>query len=390
MNALAIRNVTPVSLSASQLDLIRKTDAKDCNDVEFDQFIAVAQALGLSPLRKQISAIVFNKNDDKKRNMAVIVRIDGLRSIAARQGDYRPMATAPVIDIDPDTISPANPLGIVRAEVTVWKRDGGEWFPCVGEAYWEEFAPIKDDCEEGFRWIDTGEVWEDSGKPKKKKVANGEVVRVLEKGNWTRMPRLMIAKCAEAQALRRGWPEQLSGVYSDEEMDRAMVIEGTATEVVAHHREEMRQARLGGSEAVMLCIEFGKPLERVERGKLADRLFEIVRNADDPGFIDWFRRTNSESLKQFWAWDPGDALEWKKFAEQREHILNPTETAGPRASPTQPAKAPAASAGEDRPPSPAHFEQNVEAPEGATTGGASRPARADGRAGASQTAGGQT
>jgi hypothetical protein len=35
--------------------------------------------------------------------------------------------------------------------------------------------------------------------------------KVLDKsGRWADMPFLMLAKCAEAQAIRKGWPEDLS------------------------------------------------------------------------------------------------------------------------------------------------------------------------------------
>ena len=35
------------------------------------------------------------------------------------------------------------------------------------------------------------------------------------------MPVNQLTKCAEALALRRGWPEELGGVYVDEEMPTA-------------------------------------------------------------------------------------------------------------------------------------------------------------------------
>lgn len=308
----------PHDLTPAQITLIRKTVAKDCNQDEFDLFVAVCRRLRLDPLRKQIYAFVFSKDDLTKRRMSIITGIDGFRTIAARCGDYRPMETEPAIEYDDALKGPDNPLGIVRAVVRVWKRSADEWHPVAGEAYWEEFAPFKEDCEAGFDWIDTGEVWPDSGKPKKKKVARGEKVRVLDtSGNWGRMGRLMIAKCAEAQALRRGWPDDLSGVYAEEEMARAVVMDITASEAVSQYEEDQRQKRLGGSEAVMLCVDAGQPLERVERGKLADRLFEVVRDMDDADGIAWFLTTNKAPLQQFWAWDKGDAHQFKVFCEQR-------------------------------------------------------------------------
>jgi len=292
------------AFTPSQLNLIRQTDAKDCNDGEFNQYIEVSKALGLSPLRKQISAIVFNKNKPDKRNMAIIVRIDGFRAIAARHGDYRPMDTAPVFDTDDALKSPTNPHGIVRCEVRCWKQYGAEWFPIVGEAYWDEFAPLEKEWGEG---------------PDGRSAPTGKETL---SSTWAKMPRLMIAKVAECQALRRGWPEQLSGVYSDEEMERAIVIDGTATEVVAQHLEGQRQQRIGGSNAVMLWVADGEPLERVERGSIADRLSYIYRTARNVDELTRFRTMNEEALKQFWVWEPGDALALKRAAEERIRELS--------------------------------------------------------------------
>jgi len=95
--------------NGSQLITIRRTVAKDTNDTEFDLFMNAARSYGLDPFRKQISAIVFNKDKPDKRQMAIIVGRDGLRSIAQRCGDYRPASEPPKFEYDESLKGPHNP-----------------------------------------------------------------------------------------------------------------------------------------------------------------------------------------------------------------------------------------------------------------------------------------
>lgn len=293
---------TAGSLTDAQIALVKRTVAKDCNPDEFNLFMAAASRAGLDPLRKQISAIVFSKGNADKRQLAIITTIDGLRVIAARQGDYRPMETPPVIEYSEDAKDPAtNPLGIVSCEVRCWKKYGSEWHPVAGVAYWDEFVPLEQewayDPEQG------------------KRAPSGN--KVLKDGSpWRRMPRVMIAKVAEAQALRRGWPDDMAGLYGEEEMQRAQVID-VASEVVEEYEERQRIERVNPKEAALFVFEAGGVLERVDRGHIADRLMAHYRKLDDPQALIDFRDRNAESLKTFWAWSPGDALAVKKFAEQR-------------------------------------------------------------------------
>ncbi|MGX5827400.1 phage recombination protein Bet [Mesorhizobium sp. 43Arga] len=310
--------ITTYTHSPRQLALIQKTVPKDCNNDEFNLFVEVARAKGLDPFLGQIIPMIFSKGDANKRKMTIIISRDGQRVIAQRCGDYRPASKTPIYEYDAAIKGPINPLGIVSATVFLWKQDPktAAWFEVAGQSFWEEFAPVKTDAEGGFDWVETGETWSDTGKPKKKKIPRGEVHEVLDdSGNWCRMPRLMIAKCAEMQALRAGWPEQFTGLYDEAEMDRAKVLEMAASEIVAHEQEENRLRLVAGNDAITMSWGDGWALENVPAGEFMDRCLAFIRDSDHQTVIKW-NSANRAGLQLFWAKHPGDALELKKAIEK--------------------------------------------------------------------------
>jgi phage recombination protein Bet len=264
--------------------------------------------------------VVYNKDKADKRKVSFITGIDGFRAVAARNGDYRPDDSEPEFLTDPSLEGPSNPRGLVKATVKAFKLHGTEWHPVVGVAYWAEFAPMKEDAEDGYDWVDTGEVWPDSGKPKKKKVPRGEVVRVPS-GKWADMPFVMLAKCAESQALRKGWPEDLSGIYSPEEMDRAM-IDVTATAIVEQHEQEKRLRLVQATNSIAMLWSAGQPIEAVPEGQFVDRCLAHIKGCDSVTGLDWWTSTNATGLREFWARHKADALAVKQAAEQRRSELS--------------------------------------------------------------------
>jgi phage recombination protein Bet len=291
-------------LRPHQLELIRRTIAKDCSREEFDLFIEVAQRYGLDPFRRQIMPLVFSKDRPDKRRMAIIVGIDGQRMIAHRCGNYRPASEPTQFVERRRRKSEINPLGLVLARVTLHQQDNkGEWFPVVGEAYWDELAPIRDE-------------WKEEDPKTGASAKTGR--QILDaSGNWARMPRLMLAKCATMQALRAGWPDQFGGLYVEEELDRAKVLDLAASEIADRAREESRLHTVAGKDD--LTVSFGGwNLENVPIGQFADRALAWIEASErtPEEIINW-AEGNREALRVFWAKSPTDALSLKKVIEAR-------------------------------------------------------------------------
>jgi phage recombination protein Bet len=317
-----------IALSERQLATLKNTIAKPLNAPEFNLFTEYCRNIGLDPIRKQVIPIIFSADDAAKRQMTIVVTIDGLRTIAERVQNYRPDEEEPRYFYSEEMIDPyTNPKGIERCIVYAWKQDkGGTWNRVAGAAYWDEFAPIKEDAEGGYDWIDTGEKWPDSGKPKKKKVPRGEIYRALDpKTLWPKMPRIMIAKCAEAQALRKGWPDQFSGVHVDAEFDKAVTIDADASEVVERYAERERMKMIGGEKAVTFLLDTAIGLERLPVGKIADRFLDAARRTRDLNEFASLTATNRDSLREFWSFAPGDSLALKKELEAIEGQLRAKE-----------------------------------------------------------------
>ena len=292
-------------LNGPQIQLIKRTVAADTTDSEFNLFIEVARRLGLDPFKRQIHCVVYSKKNKDKRKLAIIAGIDGLRALADRSGTYRPDDEATAIDIDPALKDvETNPLGIVSASLKAFKQDKkGEWFPITGTAYWEEFAPIRQ------QWADVNGKWSPTDK-----------WAIDASSLWRKMPRLMIAKCAEGQVLRKGWPEDMGGLYAQEEMDRTVAADN-ATELLENYESDERARRVNAIDSFTVQWEAGSALEGVKRGEFFDRVAEWLRGCDHLLKLEKFIELNAVPLQWFWAEDKDACLQLKKLIEQRRGEL---------------------------------------------------------------------
>lgn len=175
-NALATTNGhAPASLDFSnqQLEMIQHSVMPGANPLEFDLFLNLCKAKRLDPLTRQIYAV---KVGGKWQTFA---SIDGLRVIAERSGNYggqtEPYWCGPDGEWREVWLEDEPPAA---AKVGVWKR--GYLHPTWGVATFKSYGKGKGN-------------------------------------NWVSMPDVMLLKCAEALALRKAFPDDLSALYVREE-----------------------------------------------------------------------------------------------------------------------------------------------------------------------------
>lgn len=305
------------NFNAAQLKIIRTTIARELTQSEFDQFMETAHRTGLDPLRRQIVPLLLARHDPERRTLTPIATIDGLRAIAARAGDYRPMETPPKITAKRNAVDPhTNPLGLVRAEALVWKHDGRSWRPVAGEAWWDEYAPLR-----------PTELTPTEKNPPAGRDARGANAMEAERPPrtlaepWRRMGRVMIAKCAEAQALRRGWPEDLAGLYGQEELARAHTEDLTASDRVLAYDAQREAEALAGGKALLLALSPEAPLTRVPLSDAGAALREAYAAVTTLADLDAFEIRNRVALKHFWSMAQAEAFAIKRLAEERRTQL---------------------------------------------------------------------
>jgi len=201
----------PWELTEQEVDLVKNHIAKGASDEELKFCLGVARRFKLDPFRGQIWFVKrrdknLDKRDPNNKGKWItgyrwipIVGINGLLHIAARDhkkhfGSISKITYGPMIEVEWTEgywgkdehgeaqwkVKERHKIKVPEsAEVNVYKK--GDPMPTVGQVFWEEIYPSVD---------------------------NAPLVR--------QMPRLMLGKCATAQAVRKAYPAT-DGLYVQEE-----------------------------------------------------------------------------------------------------------------------------------------------------------------------------
>lgn len=247
--------------SADQIDLIKRTIAKGATDDELRLFVSTSQRLGLDPFARQIFAVKRWDSNASREVMSIQVSIDGFRLVAQRSAEYA-------------------------------GQDGPHW--CGKDGVWRDiwtgdeapFAARVGVFRRGF----TGALYA---------VARFDAYAQRKKGGelnamWSKMGDLMIAKCAEALALRRAFPAELSGVYTSDEMGQSVDVE----RIEANTSPEAAR----NFEAAVAGTRAPAPTKS-SLDELLDTDLGFVE--DDATFIAWWERvlplTTDATRKRIWT-----------------------------------------------------------------------------------------
>ena len=195
-SALAIRD-DQTGFTPAQIATLRQLGVENATDGDLAVFFHQAQRTGLDPFARQVYMVGRNTKDKSGQwvtKYTIQTGIDGFRLIGRRAADAK-HETLEVTDTEwcgpdgkwVDVWLSDQPPAAARVAII---RNGGR-FPAV--ALFREYAQYRKD-RDGSQTLT--QMWADKGA-------------------------LMLAKCAEALAWRKAYPQDLSGLYTSDEMGQA-------------------------------------------------------------------------------------------------------------------------------------------------------------------------
>lgn len=176
-------------LTGEMVQLIKDTIAKEATDTELALFIQQCNRTQLDPFAKQIHLVPRWDSKLGREVRTTQISIDGMRLVAQRSQEYAGQTP------------------------TYWCGKDGQWTDVWLSSNYPEAAKIgvyRAGFAEATWAVATWSQYAVYIKPRGKDAYLSPF--------WAKMPSHMLGKCAEALALRKSFPMELSGLYIPEEM----------------------------------------------------------------------------------------------------------------------------------------------------------------------------
>lgn len=191
-----VKKKRDLTFSEEQKFIIKNVIAKGLSEDEFKMFLYICMRHSLDPIARQIYAV------KRGGQMTIQTGIDGLRLIAERTGKYAPGKAT--------EFQYGENKKLVSATAFVKKKVDNEWHEISATAFMSEY--------------------------------------LVNNTMWQKMPHVMLEKCAEARAIRRAFPSDTSGIYTEDEMQQATNVKEEVEEKISKEKCEAIERYLEDKE----------------------------------------------------------------------------------------------------------------------------------------------
>lgn len=244
-----------VKVTQEDIELVRQTVFPDSTDAELKLFFHECMRRGVHPLDRKIFPIKRNDAASGGTKLTFQTSIDMFRSEGLASDEYDGQDEPEYGPVDPQQGFPE------WAKVAVYRK--GISRPFVGIARWKEYYP-------------------------------GEKLGFI----WKKMPHGQLAKCAEALAFRKAFPQKLGGLYASEELERPSVPPADEHVSMTGSIKELPQEKTAAAKNETPREALKRELS--ERYPDAAERMEALKKASifgDPGKEKWIKDIEAASEK---------------------------------------------------------------------------------------------